>query len=204
MIKAIVFDIGGVLVRTEDRSGRQYLENKYHLSPGGTDKLVFESKAAKESTIGLMSVDAVWAHVAKTLELSEEELHEFKQKFWQGDQLDHALIDFLMSLGKDYQTALLSNAFKDSRTYLANEYNIIEGQTIDLLLLSAELGVAKPDLKIFQILANALRCDYTEILFVDDFKENIDAAKELGIQTIWYQPGMDLINKMNLKLNRTP
>jgi epoxide hydrolase-like predicted phosphatase len=200
MIKAIVFDIGGVLVRTEDRSGRQYLENKYLLSPGGTDKLVFQSQASQDSTIGLKSVASVWAHVAKTLRLSDEQVQEFMQNFWQGDRLDHELINFLISLRKDYQTALLSNAFKDSRTYLANEYNIIEGQTVDHLLISSELGVAKPDHKIFQILADVLQCDYTEILFVDDFKENIEAANELGIHTIWYQQGMDLINEIELKL----
>jgi epoxide hydrolase-like predicted phosphatase len=200
MIKAIVFDIGGVLVRTEDHSGRQYLEKKYLLSPGGTDKLVFQSQASQDSTIGLKSVASVWAHVAKTLRLSDEQVQEFMQNFWQGDRLDHELIDYLISLGKDYQTALLSNAFKDSRTYLANEYNIIEGQTVDHLLISSELGVAKPDHKIFQILADVLQCDYTEILFVDDFKENIEAANELGIHTIWYQQGMDLINEIELKL----
>jgi epoxide hydrolase-like predicted phosphatase len=200
MIKAIVFDIGGVLVRTEDRSGRQYLENKYLLSPGGTDKLVFQSQASQDSTIGLKSVASVWAHVAKTLRLSDEQVQEFMQNFWQGDRLDHELINFLISLRKDYQTALLSNAFKDSRTYLANEYNIIEGQTVDHLLISSELGVAKPDHKIFQILADVLQCEYTEILFVDDFKENIEAANELGIHTIWYQQGMDLINEIELKL----
>lgn len=202
MIKAIVFDIGGVLIRTEDRTGREMLEENYQLPPGGVDDLVFNSKPAAESTVGLVEREMIWQHVAEQLSLTPHELQAFKTAFWQGDQIDRKLLEYLESLKNTYITALLSNAWMGTRNYLANKLKIIEGITVDHLLISSELGAAKPNKKIYQILAETLQCSFDQILFVDDFMENIQAAQELGIKTIHYQAGMDLIRQIKLELDQ--
>jgi len=193
MISAIVFDIGGVLLRTEDYSGRRALEEKYALEPGEVDRLVFNSQLADSSTIGKINEDVVWNAIAEKLALSSQALYDFKAAFWSGDRLDQGLIQFLQDCREDYITALLSNAWKNARETLASKYGIVEGKTVDHILLSSELGVAKPDPKIFQILAATLACEFHQILFVDDFAENIAAAQNLGIQVILYEPGMALL-----------
>jgi HAD superfamily hydrolase (TIGR01509 family) len=200
MIKAIVSDIGGVILRTVDQSGRKRLEKRYNLPPGGVDKLVFDSKPAKDSTIGLVEETSVWENVAKVLSLTSEELDQFKSDFWSGDQVDDKLISFLKSMREYYTTALLSNAWKNFRSVLADGFNIIEGETVDHLLISSEVGIAKPDPQIYRILSDKINCQYNEILFIDDFIENIVAADTLGINTIHYRDGMDLINEIKLEL----
>lgn len=202
MIKAIVFDIGGVLIRTEDRTGRQMLEEKYRLPPGGADDLVFNSPPAVESTVGLVEREMIWQHVAEQLSLTPHELKAFKVAFWGGDQIDRKLLEHLESLKKTHITALLSNAWMNTRQYLADQFQIIEGTTVDYILISSELGTAKPDKKVYHILAETLQCNFDQILFVDDFIENIQAAQELGIKTIHYQPGMDLIRQIKSMLNQ--
>jgi HAD superfamily hydrolase (TIGR01509 family) len=202
MIKAIVLDIGGVLVRTEDRTFRDKLEEQYDLQIGESDKLVFESKAAQASTIGKAERNEIWEHVANELSLSKEELGEFQTQFWAGDKLDQEIVRFLHDLSSFYITALLSNAWLGHRRTLDEEFDIIEGQTADVILLSSELGVSKPDPRIYAILADTTNCIYNEILFVDDFIENIEAAKALGIHTIHYQPGMNLINAIKSRLDK--
>ena len=201
MIKAIVLDIGGVLLRTEDRSGRQMLEKKYGLPPGGADVLVFNSKPAAESTLGLLEREKVWEHVAEVLSLTPQALETFKLAFWEGDQLDLNLLKYFQTLMNGYKTALLSNAWMSMRQTLADQYQIIEGQNVNHILISSELGVAKPDHLIYQILAETIQCDFNQILFVDDFLENIEAAKALGIQTIHYQPGINLIPQIQSQLD---
>ena len=104
----------------------------------------------------------------------------------------HSSSDAVLNL----KTALLSNAWKGFRKLICDEYDIIEGQTVDHILLSSELGVAKPDPKIYKILANTINCGYDEIVFVDDFIENVEAAKILGIRAIHFQVGMNLINEI--------
>ena len=61
--------------------------------------------------------------------------------------------------------------------------------------------MAKPDPAIYQILSDTINCEFKDILFVDDFIENITAAKLLGINTIHYQQGIDLIKEIKLKVN---
>jgi putative hydrolase of the HAD superfamily len=200
MIKAIVFDIGGVLLQTEDHSGRQQLEEIYNLPVGGADALVFDSEPARLSTIGKVPQTAVWQNVAQQLNLSPEELTSFREAFWAGDRLAEDLVTFLRSCRPAYTTALLSNAWEGSRDHFANNYGLSEGEFVDHVLISAELGVAKPDYRIYGILRSTLSCEYSEIIFVDDFPNNIEAAKQLGIRTIHFQTGMNVINQIKSML----
>ncbi|MFN2304487.1 MAG: HAD-IA family hydrolase [Anaerolineales bacterium] len=203
MFKAIVVDIGGVILRTEDPTKRNKLEEKYGLLPGGAHELVFNSKPAKLSTIGAVSSEKIWQHVAQQLELAPQALEEFKNDFWLGDQIDHTLIQFLQKCRPQYKTALLSNAWLDARHIFAQNYGIQEGKTVDKILISSELGVAKPDPKIFHILSDTIDCRFDEMIFVDDFIENIQSAHALGITTIHYHSGIDLICEIKLRLSKT-
>lgn len=202
MIKAIVLDIGGVLLRSEDRKPRQQLEKEHGLQPGGTEALVFNSTEAHASTIGLIGPDRIWQNVAKKLSLSPQECEGFQRTFWQGDQVDQSIIQFIEEIRSTYTTVLLSNAWVDARQTLAEKYAIKEGETVDHILISSELGLAKPNPRIYEMLADFLECEYDEILFVDDFIENIHSASALGIHTIHYKPGMDLIDEIKSRLDK--
>jgi putative hydrolase of the HAD superfamily len=200
MVEAIVIDFGGVIIRTKDHTGRKELEKKYGLPEGSIHNLVFESAVSQSASIGETDASKIWNFIADELSLSDAELTQFKDKFWAGDYIDHELIEFMKSCRPSYKTAILSNAWNNLRSTLAEAYNIKEGETVDHILVSAELGVMKPDPKIYQILAETIDCDFNDILFVDDFIENIEGANSLGIQTIHYKPGLDLINEIKSRL----
>jgi putative hydrolase of the HAD superfamily len=202
MIKAVVLDIGGVVLRTEDKSGRRALEQTYGLPPGGVDALVFKSQAAAESTLGKASPEKIWQHVADELSLSDDALQAFQQTFWQGDQIDQNLIQFLQRLRPKYTTDFLTNAWVNSRDALEEQYGIVEGQTVDHLLISSELGIAKPDPKIYDILSETINARFEQIIFVDDNIENIEVASALGMHTIHFRPGMDLIAHIQNRLDQ--
>jgi epoxide hydrolase-like predicted phosphatase len=201
-VKAVVFDIGGVLLKTEDHSSRRGLEQKYSLPPRSIEKLVFDSEQSRASTVGQVNIAAVWDSIAKQLSLSPKALEDFIISFWAGDRLDWDLIQFLQDCRPEYTTALLSNAWLGFRQELVDRFSIIEGKTVDHILISSELGVAKPENRIFQILANTVNCGYDEMLFVDDFIENIMAAEALGMKAIHYNPEMDLINEIKSFLGK--
>ena len=191
-----------MLVRTEDRSSRARLEAQYDLSEGVADQLVFGSDVARLATIGQADAEQVWAHIAQTLSLSPDELHRFKEQFWAGDCLDREVVAYLASLRPVFQTALLSNAWTGVRQEYARRFGLVENVTVDKILYSSELGVAKPDVKIYKILSDTLAIPYHEILFVDDFIENIHAAQTLGIQVIHFRTGMNLINQIKSRLSQ--
>jgi len=111
MIRAIIFDVGGVLVRTVNPLPRRELEQRLGLSPGEADKAVFGSPLWDEAQLGRISSAEFWADVGQRLGLNAEELTEFRQAFWAGDRLDEELVALIRHLhDAGYRTALLSNA----------------------------------------------------------------------------------------------
>ena len=134
MIKAVVFDFGGVLLRTEDQGGRERWEARLGLPPRGLSKLVFDSDAARRATAGDAGVDAVWGHVATTLQLEPAVLAELQKDFWSGDRLDAALVTLIKSLRPRYKTAILSNAWPDGRGLFTQLFGASD--TFDLFIIS--------------------------------------------------------------------
>ena len=163
---------------------------------------MFNSQVAAESTVGRAKPEKIWQFVAEKLSLTPEALANFQHAFWKGDQIDQKLIEYLASLRGKFTTAFLTNAWVGARNILSKQYGISEGKLVDHLLISSELGIAKPDQKIFYILSDTINRPFHQILFIDDFFENVAAAGMLGIHTIHYKAGMDLIARIQSKVNQ--
>ena len=56
-IRAIYFDLGGVIVRTEFQAPRQHLAERFGRDYDDLVKLVFDSETALQATVGLVSED---------------------------------------------------------------------------------------------------------------------------------------------------
>src|SRR5689334_22147662 len=98
MIKAIVFDFGGVLVRTEDHTGRRQWEARLGLGEHELDKLVFDSEMSIRATVGDVNDSAVWDNLAAALKLAADQMETFRGDFWAGDRLDPELVALLGQL----------------------------------------------------------------------------------------------------------
>ena len=78
-IRAVIFDLGGVLVRTEDRAPRTQLADRLGLSYEELSALIFDSQSAHQATKGEITTEEHWDEVRKTLGLSKEHLHMSQQ-----------------------------------------------------------------------------------------------------------------------------
>ncbi|RPI22166.1 MAG: HAD family phosphatase [Chloroflexota bacterium] len=181
-IRAVIFDLGGVIVRTEDRGPREQLAARSGLTYEQLSDLIFSSLTAQLATIGKISIDEHWEYVCTTLKAPPEELGSIKDLFWAGDRVDSALVDAIRSLRPRYQTGLLSNAWITLREALRDEWRIIDA--FDVVIISAEAGMAKPDPRIFQLAVDQMKVRPDEAVFVDDFVENIEAAAKMGLRTV--------------------
>jgi glucose-1-phosphatase len=190
MIKALLFDFGGVLVRTEDWSPRRRWEARLGLAERALDAAVFNSEVARRASRGEQSVADVWADVARALRLDDAQLDECRRDFWAGDKLDTELVALLQSLRPRYQTAILSNAWNDARDNFTRLFRL--DQVFDLLIISAEEGLTKPDPRVYLLAAERLGVRPEEVVFVDDFIENVEGARAVGMVAIHYQPGLDV------------
>ena len=200
MIKAVIFDVGGVLVRTNDHSHRRYWENRLGLQEGESEEIVFNSAMGQKAQIGEISDEELWAWVGQQLDLGED-LDAFRSAFWAGDVLDTKLISFVRTLRPAYQTAIISNATDSLRETLGDKFQIADA--FDLIVGSAEEKVMKPDHRIYQIALDRLGCHPVEAVFIDDFAHNISAAQNLGLATIHYKVGTDISEEL-ARLNVWP
>ncbi len=108
--------------------------------------------------------------------------------------MDEKLVEFIRGLRGDYTTALLSNAWDDLRPMLVNFWKIDD--IFDHIFISAEMRLAKPDPRIYQHVINELQQDPLEMIFVDDFIENVVAARAEGLNAIHFRYRDQALNEL--------
>lgn len=184
-IRAVIFDFGGVLVRTEDRAPRQELADSLGMTYQELNDMIFESEPARRATVGEITTQERWEILRAELGLSADEFPRVPKEFFGGDVLDEVFIDYIRALRPRYKTALLSNAWDDLRGVVINEWQIEDA--FDELIISAEVGVAKPDAGIYELTLERLNVAPSEAVFVDDFPRNIEGAQSVGMQAIHFR-----------------
>ena len=183
-LQAVIFDIGGVLVRTEDWSGRAKWEARLGLPERALATLVFDSDAAMQAALGAGPDRAIWEHVARTLKLDAEQLGQLRADFWSGDRLNTELLQFLRNLRPRWRTGILSNAWPEMRDMNVSMFGL--DQVVDETIYSFEVGLLKPDPRIFEVAAQRLGVPAARVVFVDDFPQNVVAARTAGLSAVQF------------------
>lgn len=183
-IRAVIWDMGGVLLRTEDPAPRRQWEERLGLEPGELARLVFDGEPGRRAAVGRADGDAVWSWVAARLNLPQADLPRLREAFFAGDRLDDGLIAAIRSLRPRRRTGMISNAWPGWR-------GVLEGwkvdQAFDEILTSAEEGVAKPDPEIYLRALRRLEVASPQAVMVDDVEQNLVAARALGLQTVHFR-----------------
>jgi putative hydrolase of the HAD superfamily len=198
-IRAVFFDLGGVIVRTEHQAPREHLAERLNMEYDVLVRLVFESETGRKASIGQISVDEHWAEVARRLKRKPSEAKSIRQEFFAGDVIDRELIEFIRSLRSRRKTGLISNAWGDLRSYIVkNKFDDV----FDGMVISAEVGVMKPRAEIFHMALDQLGVSPNEAVFVDDFIENIEGARAVGMSTVHFQEPAKAIQEVKQLLKR--
>ncbi len=175
MIKAIIFDCFGVLAS----DNWQEFHDKYLAHD--------EDKSTRAATLNSLSdkggcSDDEWvAGMAAIVGLSEEQVrHERRSNV---DNIE--LLNYIKEeLNPQYKTAILSNVGKDFR---ADVFRKWEETIFDKVILSCDIGLAKPDKRAFDTAAILLNVRAFECIFVDDKLHNVEAAEVVGMRGLQYR-----------------
>ncbi|HHY58776.1 MAG TPA: HAD family phosphatase [Chloroflexi bacterium] len=190
MIKAVIFDVGGVLVRTEDQAPRRELEIRLGLQPGEAEWLVYNSEVGQQAQRGAISAQALWRWIQARFHFDDAEVAAFRRQFWGGDRLNAPLLALVRSLRPLHQTAIISNAMDDLLVTLTEVYPMADA--FDLIVGSAYEGVMKPAPEIFLRTLARLGRRPEEAIFIDDFAHNVAGAQAVGMAAIHYTPDLDV------------
>ncbi len=188
-IQAVLFDIGGVLLRTEDQEPRRKWERKLGLPARGLAEAVFNCETARLATAGKATQQDVWRAVAERFRLDDAKLRDLQRDFWAGDRLDDQLLRYLVDLRPRYKTGILSNAWPGIRALYAQWFGLTD-DLVDVMIYSGEVGVMKPDARIYQLALDRLGVPAASVVFVDDAIENIAGAQAVGMRALHFtSPG---------------
>jgi len=198
ILRAIFFDLGGVILRTEYQAPRERLAERLNMTYEDINKIVFESETARKASLGEVSVDEHWRAVMRRLRLPASEAETIRAEFFAGDVIDRDLLNFIRSLRPRYKTGVISNAWGDLRDYIVKHQF---EDMFDTLIISAEIGMMKPQPRIYQLALKQARVEANEAAFVDDTPKNVEAANALGMHGILFRDPAQVEENLKALLN---
>ncbi len=95
------------------------------------------------------------------------------------------LLEYIAQKKPDFKIGLLSNIGTDWIT--EHFLTRAEQQQFDVLVFSHHVGLAKPDPRIFEVMAERLQLEPSECLMVDDIEANSIGARIAGMQAVTYE-----------------
>jgi len=189
-LRAVFVDFGGVLLRTEDQGPRLRLAERLGVPAGQLEKLVFESRSSLQASTGEITEEAHWQSVGDALGISRQETKKLTAEFFAGDRLDTDLIEFLRGLRPQCRVGLISNAWSGLRDYITRNHF---SDVFDEMVISAEVGLVKPDPRIYRLALERMNVPPEDSLFLDDMPANMQAALSVGMHALQFvQPAETL------------
>lgn len=192
-IKAIVWDLEGVLLHTRDADVPTSVARRLNV-PVEQMRRAFYSDFNERVDAGEFTQDDFWNHILDTLDLPQEDKKHLLDFFYQDFFIDPEVLNDVRQYHQHYQTSLLSNYSEALRPMLADHWRM-DG-AFDQIVISCEVHMIKPHVDIYQYTLQKLGCTANEVIFIDDKAVNIDGARAVGMQAFQFLNRQE----MNLKI----
>lgn len=188
MVKAIIFDCFGVLTEDVWTAFCNGLDNP--------DAAKRAHELSHQRNRGFLSEEEF---IAQVNEITGRSHDEIRKTLSEGLGKNVALINLIEKLKKDYRIGLLSNIATD---WITQEFLTTKEQNLfDTMVLSYEVGMTKPDPRIYMLTCERLRVSPKEALLIDDQPLYVEAARAEGLHGIIYQDMHSFRSQLNELLN---
>jgi putative hydrolase of the HAD superfamily len=178
VIRALLFDFGRVISAPKPNLLFHTYERDLGLLPGSLNRIMFGSLLWEQALVGELQMVEFWKKIGPDLNLdSPSKVEAFRRRYYADEKINKEVVDLIKTLAGRYRLGIVSNHPPGLQEWLT-EWQILE--LFDTVVCSGEVGVAKPDEKIFRIALERLGIEAAETLFIDDTREHVLAARELG------------------------
>lgn len=202
-VKNLLFDFGGVIVSLNKQNA---LKRFREIGFADIDKYLGEYRQEgifleyEEGKLTANEFYAEFRRLAGKDDISDDDIDSAWMAFLTG--IPAYKYQLIKDLRKKYKVYLLSNTNPSVMKWARSKKFSPEGATIDEYFdkcyLSYEIGHAKPDKEIYNVIIRDSGMNPEETLFFDDGKANIEAAKELGFQVYLTNQDEDLTKVFEL------
>jgi putative hydrolase of the HAD superfamily len=203
MIKAVIFDLGGVLMT--DVPLKQIAEELSENSPLSEEEIhahLYPTEHWNLLTLGKITENEYWDTFLQATRINADKKRLRDKVRSSLHPLKHAAAT-IRSMKNRYKLAILSNHAKEWSEYMKQKFDLF--QSFNPIIFSCDVGLRKPDLKIYEITLEKLKGDVQgptvrftpeECILVDDKKRNTDAAEKLGIKGIVFEGSSKLLEEL--------
>jgi putative hydrolase of the HAD superfamily len=175
--KTVLIDLGGVLIGDYLPTAAAAWGTGLGISQQAFLAALFGGSDDQVLT-GQVSEPAWWDIVAARLHADPGLLAELRQDLASREVWDQALVALLRRLRGHAKTAIVSNAWPGTRARMSQAGML---DIADKVILSGEVGYAKPDPRIYHAALRPLATSPSSALFIDDTPGHVAAAQALGM-----------------------
>lgn len=198
-IQHIIFDLGEVIINIDRQAVRNQMLNKGVENIDEIHQILSEKNVYFDFETGAISEEQFRGAIreATGIPLTDQEIDDT----WNAMLLDipKERVRFMTKLKSRYKLYLLSNTNSIHwRAYDQGFQDAYDYPGINTFFTHAWysflMGVRKPDPEIFRMVLQEGCFEAGEVAFIDDLKENTDAARSVGIHGIHLAPGMEIMD----------
>lgn len=184
-IKGIYFDFGGVIAVFYRPERFLALEEQLGLAPGSLPKILWHSDDWQQAQVGGISDEEYWRRTAPRLGIHTlAALSNFRRAVYADVTPDPRMVGLIRGLRRRYRLGLLSNTSAADPQHILGRHGL-DG-LFDAVILSAAVGLAKPDPAIYRLALARLSTAPEVTVFIDDAEPNVRVAAEVGLHAIHF------------------
>ncbi len=182
MIKNIIFDNGGVIVKSSSRFFIPLFKKYTNKSVPTMMQSYWEM--AKRLDTGYESEKSFYKRFSNHMQLTchWSTIHKIRYSI---ARLIPGTLAMVRKLQKHYQLYMLNNEYKEFMQFLRKKYGYFK--YFKGIVTSYQAHCRKPDAKIYRMLLKKYHLKPHESVFIDDKKENVHTAKMLGLHAIHFK-----------------
>lgn len=185
-IKFIYFDLGGVFFHW--RIGLRRLAERFGQPFDGVQGKGFEGVRVKyDDSVckGQMMTEKLWEKFQEELNFSAPTDFDFAEEWVKSFEPIVESHQLAREVIKKYPVGVLTNVYPHLYE-IQIDLGLVPNLAFNPIIKSCDLGLVKPDEKIYQLATQKAGILPSGIFYTDDLKINIEAAKKLGWQAIWF------------------
>ncbi len=208
-LRAVISDFGGVLtsplldsfIAFQDSSGIALEQLGQAMAAVAEDtgaNPLFELETGRVTEAEFLR--ALELELSKLLARTVE-LNGFGERYFEHLLPNAALIDYMGALReRGYKLAICTNNVREWEPLWRAKLPVDE--IFDVVVDSAFVGFRKPEKEIYELTLQRLGVNPAEALLVDDIEINCDAARQLGMQAVWFRSTEQAVAEIEQALGR--
>ncbi len=182
MIKGVLFDLGGVLIDNPAEEMKSYIMNLLDVSPDKLQSLTSPLMPLFQK--GMIEEGEFWKRVFSEIPM----IDNLPPSIWtEAIKRSYSPRDYMFTLASDLKAhGLKIGILSNTEVPVVNFLSKIDFSIFDVLLYSCLEGTRKPEKEIYLLATKRMGVKAEELIFIDDFEENVQAGIENGMHSILY------------------